>query len=150
MGGIPVSVSGLASISLTYSDSTSAVAKVVSQALSVSEDTELTGGTVAVVSGTIGGSAVLIGFDPTTYRNAAGNLVSFTDSNPPTRIVLKSSGPNQVRLMDTDLSGVISLYSKNDIVAMTTWGGGATVDNGITLEATGGTASYVVLIVREE
>lgn len=143
-----MSVSGVTSISLTYNDSTAASAKSVTQAISLAEDADMASGVVAVVTGTVGTSVVSIAFDPTTYRDADGNLVSFTGTNTPTRIAFQASGNNAVRLYDTDL-GIISLYSKNDIVAMSTWGGGSSVDSGLSLQGSSGTASYAIVIVQE-
>lgn len=144
-----MSVSGAASISLTYTDATAAAAKVVTQQLSLTEDADMSSGVVALLTGTVGTASISLAFDPTSYRDANGNLVSFTGANAPTRIAFQASGPNEVRLKDNDLQ-IISLYSKNNIIASSTWGGDSTVDSGVNIEASSGTASYAILIVREE
>ena len=140
-------VSGTVSVALSLSDSTTLPTKTVLKSLALSEDVEVSGGQVAIVSGTVGTAAVAITLEPTIYRNASGDFVSFTTA--PTRITLQASGTNEVRLFDVDL-GVISLYSKNDIVASSAWGGGSSPASGVSVQASGGTNTYTVIILREE
>lgn len=140
-------VTGTISVSLALSDTTTLPTKTVLKSLALGEDVEVSGGQVAIVSGTVGTAAVTIALEPTIYRNASGAFVSFTTA--PTRITLQASGTNEVRLLDADL-GVISLYSKNDIVASSAWGGGSIPGSGVTVQASGGTNTYTVIVLREE
>jgi hypothetical protein len=139
-------VSGQISVNLSFSDTTSLPTKTVLKSIGIAEDVEVLGEQVAIVSGTVGTAAVNINLEPTVYRNASGAFVSFTTA--PTRIILQASGTNEVRLLDSDLN-VISLYSKNNIVASSAWGGGSTAGSGVSVQATGGTNSYAIVIVRE-
>lgn len=140
-------VIGTINVSLLLSDSTALPTKTVVKSIALSEDVEVSGGQVAIVSGTVGTASVAILMEPTIYRNASGEFVSFTTA--PTRITLQASGTNEVRLVDADL-GVISLYSKNGIVASSAWGGGSTPASGVNVQASGGTNTYTVIILREE
>lgn len=140
-------VSGTISINLALTDSTALPTKTVLKSLALSEDVEVSGGQVAIVSGTVGTASVTIALEPTIYRNASGSFVSFTTA--PTRITLQASGTNEVRLLDADLN-VISLYSKNGIVASSAWGGGSSPASGVSVQASGGTNTYTVIILREE
>jgi hypothetical protein len=45
--------------------------------VSLDDSTEYTTGKVAIVTGTLGTAAATVSISPTTYRNAAGELVSF-------------------------------------------------------------------------
>lgn len=139
-------VSGQISVNLSFNDTTSLPTKTVLKSIGIAEDVEVSGGQVAIVSGTVGTALINIGLEPTIYRNAAGAFVSFTTA--PTRITLQSSGTNEVRLLDVDL-GVISLYSKNNIVASSAWGGSSTAGSGVSVQATGGTNTYTVIVLRE-
>jgi len=111
-------VSGQISIDMSFTDTTSLPTKTVLKSIGIAEDVEVSGGQVAIVSGTVGTASITIVLAPTIYRNASGAFVSFTTA--PTRITLQSSGTNEVRLLDSDLN-VISLYSKNNIVASSAW-----------------------------
>lgn len=139
-------VSGQISVNLSFNDTTSLPTKTVLKSIGIAEDVEVSGGQVAIVSGTVGTALININLEPTIYRNASGAFVSFTTA--PTRITLQSSGTNEVRLIDADL-GVISLYSKNNIVASSAWGGGATAGSGVSVQVTGGTNTYTVIVLRE-
>ena len=140
-------VSGTINIALSLSDTTALPTKTVLKSLSLAEDVEVSGGQVAIVSGTVGTAVVNINLEPTIYRNASGEFVSFTTA--PTRIILQASGTNEVQLLDVDLN-VISLYSKNNIMASSAWGGGSSPANGVNVHASGGTNTYTVIILREE
>lgn len=140
-------VSGTISYSLSISDSTTLPTKTVLKSILISEDVDVTAGQVAIVSGTVGTAAVNIGLEPTTYRDASGEVVSFTSN--PTRIVLQASGTAEVRLVDVDL-GVMSLYSKNNIAAGCSWGGNSSAASGVQVQTSGGTNSYTIVILREE
>lgn len=142
-------VSGIASSRISYTDSTAVDAKSISHQIALSEDARSSAGIVAVMSGTVGTAVASISLDPTTYVNSQKEFVSFDASTQPTRIALQSPGSNTVRLFDNDL-GIVSIFSANNVLAMTTWGGGATVESGLSIQASSGTNSYTVFVARDE
>jgi len=115
-----MSATGSIDIRVEFSDSTARQTKVLSKLLSIDEFSEFTSATVAVTSGTVGTASASVSIDPTDYRNASGEIVSF--STAPTLVGLKADGAVPVTLTDTDLSE---------------------------FRIAGGTNTYTILIVRE-
>lgn len=142
-------ISGVASYRLSYTDSTAVDAKSISHQISLAEEVRTSSGKVAVISGTVGTSAISVTLEPTTYVNSSNEFVAFSGSSPPTRLALQASGPALVQLNDADLS-VISIFSRNNVIATTVWGGGSTVESGLVVSASGGTNTYTIFILSDE
>lgn len=143
------SVSGVASYRLSYTDSTAVDAKSISHQISLSEEVRTSSGKVAVISGTVGTTVISILIEPTSYVNSSNDFVSFTSSSPPTRLALQATGPATVQLTDSDVN-VISIFSRNNVIATTVWGGGSTVESGLSVVASGGTNTYTIFILADE
>lgn len=141
------SVSGEILYNLTISDSTTLPTKNILKTVTLVEETTVSAGIVAVISGTVGTAAVSIGLDPTTYRDASGDTVSFTST--PTRISMQASGSTEVRLVDLDI-GIVSLHSRNGLIASSSWADSAQVSSGMSVQASGGTNSYTIVVLKEE
>jgi hypothetical protein len=140
-----MSAIGSIDIRVEFSDSTARQTKVLSKLLSIDEFSEFTSATVAVTSGTVGTASASVSIDPTDYRNASGEIVSF--STAPTLVGLKADGAVPVILNDDDLSE-FSIASRSGSVAVTRWGS-SLPGSGLRIQAVGGTNTYTILIVRE-
>ena len=144
-------VSGTIDFSLGFSDSTSRETKSVLKSITLSENAEATGTAVivAIMSGTVGTASINIGLEPTTYRNASGNLVSFSNAGNITRVALVSNGlTNPLQLSDNDL-GVLKLISYGGVVASCRWVSSIPA-SGMTLQPLGtGTADYTIVVTKE-
>ena len=70
---------GSITVGVEFRDSTSVSGVQSVNVVSMRDAAELTGGFVAVVSGTVGAAFISLPLRPTTYRNAAGNLVSLNN-----------------------------------------------------------------------
>jgi hypothetical protein len=143
-------VSGLIEIAIDFLDSAVRATKTIRKRCSLFEASSLpranSTGVVAVVTGTVGTATEQIDLTPTTYRNASGEFVDFSQYNPD-RIVLQAQGPNVVSLTDNDI-GAFNLRSSNGSIAITSWGPGF-AGSGMSIAASGGTNSYAVVIYGE-
>jgi hypothetical protein len=140
-------VSGTIDISLAFTDTTSRETKTVLKTISLGENKAVAGtaAKIAIISGTVAGTAVLIDLAPTVYRNASGNFVSFSDV---TRVALLSENANPVELTDNDI-GAFKLVSYEGVVSSSRWGGGD-VSAGLNVRAiNSGTADYTIVITKE-
>ena len=107
--------------------------------VSLDDSTEYTTGKVAVVSGTVGTAAVLVQTQPTTYKNAAGEFVSFSNVS---RIAFAATGKrlNCSDVNDTFIDSVDG-YVATTLVSLP---GGDTF--AVSPDVTAGTASYTLVM----
>lgn len=140
-----MSATGSIDIRVNFSDSTARQTKLLSKLLSINELSEFTGATVAVTGGTVGTASASVSIEPTDYRNASGEIVSFATA--PTRIGLRADGAVPVILTDADL-GEFKIASRSGSVAVTRWGS-SSPGIGLTIQAVGGTNTYTILLVRD-
>jgi len=92
-----MSIEGRISVDCLFHDKDgTASLKVVS----LQESTPISSGKVAFISGTCGTSAVTIQVAPTSYRDAAGNLVSFSAI---TKTIVRA-GPGAISLTNPTIS----------------------------------------------
>lgn len=111
----------------------------------MAEETDYGTANVAIITGTVGTTGVLLNLNPTTYRDAAGAFVSFAGVTPSCRVALQADGPNPVVMFDTDIEQ-FRLASKNGRVASTIWGQ-SDIATGVTLETYSGTNTYSVFVL---
>lgn len=140
-----MSVTGSVDATVEFFDSATRQTKTIAKTALIDEASVLDTAVVAIVTGTVGTLGVELDLDPTTYRNAAGDLVSF-DPTPPSRIALVADGPNRVTLQDVDLSR-FTLSSANGRVAISDWSV-ATVNVPLSVGTFSGTNTYTVVIWR--
>lgn len=140
-----MSVTGSVEATVSFSDSADRQTKTVAKNALIDEIGDLSTAVVAIVSGTIGTVTQNIFIDPTTYRNAAGDLVTF-DTTPPARIALVADGDARVTVTDNDLA-LFNISSSRGRVAMSDWSF-ATVGTGLSIQAAGGTNTYSVVLWR--
>ena len=138
--------SGTLSIRFEFSDSTTRETKTISKLAVVSEDLEFASVPVAIMSGTVGTAAVSVSINPTTYRNAGGDFVSFATA--PARIALQADGPSAVSMTDSDLNE-FSASSRNGSVAVTRWGL-SSPSSGVLVQTASGTNTYAIVVIGEE
>lgn len=142
-----MSASGRIDLSVSFSDVTSKETKQISKFATIVEQSDYTSVVVAIISGTIGTASTSVALNPTTYRDANGDLVSFTGSLPPSRIALRAENENRVTATDIDL-GRFVLMSSDGQVSCSSWVG-SSPESGITVQASGGTNSYSIILYRE-
>jgi hypothetical protein len=139
-----VSVSGQFSLSLQFSDSTTATNLSSLKSIALAEETDYSTGKVAIVSGTIGTSSVsvwggsAVSLNGQTYRNAAGNEVSLSLVS---RVWFQNASSQAAILADEDLQ-LWSLLSKNNEVMVSGNNGGTSIG----ARALSGTASVTVVL----
>ncbi len=106
--------------------------------VSLQNVTAISTGTVAVASGVVGTSAVSVLIDPTTYRDASGNVVSLTYVN---QIVFKCSAECSVE----ESSGrAWTRCAANGVVVLGTEQGG--IDGFVVGPIGSGTATYTLVM----
>jgi len=86
-------IRGRFSIDVQFNDSTAAASVQAVKTIAISHATEYDFGKVAVVTGTVGTAVTSVAIAPTTYRDAAGDIVSFSSVS---RVAFQASGPTLV------------------------------------------------------
>jgi hypothetical protein len=139
-----VSVSGQFSLSLQFSDSTTATNLSSLKSITLAEESDYSTVKVAIVSGTIGTASVSIwaagtvSLNGTTYRDAAGDAVSLSSVS---RAWFQNSSSQSAILADEDLQ-VWSLLSKNNEVMSSANDGGTSIG----VRTLSGTAAVTVVL----
>ena len=100
------SVRGTISVDVAFTDATTVSGAQSLKTLVLRDATEYTTGKVAIVTGTVGTAAVAISIQPSAYKDASGNLVSF---NSVERVVFLSSQNCLVEEADTQSQDARSL-----------------------------------------
>lgn len=139
-----MAVNGVVTVSVSFLDANDGDVLDRQNEIKLLTQDAYTAATVVVLTGTVGTSAINIDYAPSTYRNAAGNLVSVTS---PSRIAFQASGSNYVDLT-TDSSSALLGRSRNNVVSL--------VETSIVAEsylvarvnATAGTSSYTAILFR--
>jgi hypothetical protein len=93
-----MSVRGRIAVDVQFTDSTTTSGVQSLKTLTLQDATEYTTGKVAIVTGTCGTAAISITIQPSAYRDASGNLVSF---NSVERVAFLSSRNCLVEETDT-------------------------------------------------
>lgn len=130
-------------IDVDFTDRTTATGVQRMKLVSLASATEYPDGKVAVVSGTCGTAVVSVPVAPTTYRNAAGNLVSFASVS---RVAFQASGPTLVACDGSAGYGVDdwTIYSRANQVAVSE----ALETSGFSINVfdTAGTSSFTLVM----
>ena len=126
-----MSIEGRIAIDIGFTDTYTASSVQNAQRISLTATDTYTAGKVAVVSGTLGTAAVAIALQPTTFRDASGSLVSFSNVS---RVAGQTSRPcNFNDVLGSSIQGqTLCLFGGGDELA-------------ITPAYTSGTATYTVV-----
>jgi hypothetical protein len=132
------SVRGRFSVDVQFNDSTVVSGAKSLKSVALQHSTEYDFGKVAIVAGTCGSgtAAANIAVSPTTYRNSAGNIVSFATVS---RVAFQASAPGQVRLAGT---GNFNIYSRANQVAVSETSEPAT----FSVSTTAGTSAFTLVL----
>jgi hypothetical protein len=132
-----MSIEGRIAIDVNFADSSDATGVQSLKKISLVDTSSYSSGKVAIVTGTCGTAAVTIATAPTSFKDAAGNAVSFSAVQ---RIAFAATPHAVLDVGQSHSGGDNSIRSKNGQVAV--------VDaSGITFAyTTAGTASYTVVI----
>jgi hypothetical protein len=137
------SVRGRFGVEVSFNDSTVSGGASSMKTITLNHATEYDFGKVAVVTGTVGTAVSTVAIAPTTYRNAAGDIVSFSSVS---RVAFQASGPTLVACDGIGGCGVNdwTIYSRAGQVAVSE--ALETVSFSINVFGTAGTASYTLVM----
>jgi hypothetical protein len=132
-----MSIEGRIAIDVSFSDSTTSSGVQSLKKLSLGDTTSYTTGKVAIVTGTCGTTSDNVAISPSSYRDSAGNLVTFASVN---RIAFAANP--QSKCFPTGQDEL--LVSSSNRVAVTD------IQNAVVFEVarigTAGTASYTLVL----
>jgi hypothetical protein len=136
-------VRGRFGVEVSFNDSTVSGGASSMKTITLNHATEYPDGKIAVVTGTCGTAVSTVAIAPTTYRNAAGNIVSFSSVS---RVAFQASGPTLVACDGVGGCGVNdwTIYSRAGQVAVSE--AMETVSFSINVFGTAGTASYTLVM----
>jgi hypothetical protein len=128
-----MSIEGRIAIDVGFTDTHTKSAVQSVQRISLTSTDAYTAGQVAVISGVCGTAVESVSFNPTSYRDASGSLVSFSNVS---RIAFQSS--RACNYSD----------SANDLVAQTfcVFSPSGSLDISIRADGTSGTASFTLVL----
>jgi hypothetical protein len=109
--------------------------------VSLEGSTEYTTGKVAIVTGTVGTTQVSVNTTPTTYRDASGAFISFSNIS---RVAFSASGSQLVEVLSND-SGSSLAASMSSMVAVASCNVLGSLDIQFPT-ATAGTASFTLVM----
>ena len=110
--------------------------------VSLEDSTEYTSGKVAIVTGTCGTSAVTVDVAPSSYDDASGSVVSFSNVS---RVVL-SATPHARALQEGASLNAPRLFSFGGQPACCNTNPGDANNEGFLISTTAGTASYTLVL----
>jgi hypothetical protein len=136
-------IKGRFGIDVLFTDSTVAGGAKSLKTITLQHAAEYDTGKVAVVSGTCGTAVVSVPVAPTTYRNAAGNLVSFASVS---RVAFSASGAAMVACDGSGGCGDNdwTIYSRAGQVAASE--AVETASFSVNVMGTAGTAAYTLVM----
>jgi hypothetical protein len=136
-------IKGRFGIDVLFTDSTVAGGAKALKTITLQHATEYDFGKVAVVTGTAGTAVSTVSLAPTSYRNAAGNLVSFANVS---RVAFQADGPNMVACDGSGGCGIDdwTIYSRAGQVAVSE--ALETSAFSINVVGTAGTSAYTLVM----
>jgi hypothetical protein len=136
-------IKGRFGVEVLFTDSTVVDGAKSLKTIAVQHATEYDFGKVAVVTGTVGTAVTTVAIAPTTYRNAAGDIVSFSSVS---RVAFQASGPTLVACDGVGGCGVNdwTIYSRAGQVAVSE--ALETVSFSINVFGTAGTSAYTLVM----
>jgi hypothetical protein len=136
MEAIRMSIDGSISVTFDFNDTAASDGVDSLKKVRLSSNQVITAGGVAVLSGTVSTTVQTIDLTSLPYRDAAGELVTFTAIDI---IALQSSRSAHLELVDVGTK----IHSDNDKVAISCV---HNTDDTLKLYTTAGTSSYIVAI----
>ena len=135
-------VRGRFGIDVQFTDSTIGVAQSL-KTLTLHGATEYDFGKVALINGTCGTAVVTVPVSPTTYRDSAGNVLSFASVS---RVAFSATGPNLVACDGSGGCGIEdwTIYSRAGQVAVSE--ALETVAFSVNVYGTTGTAEFTLVM----
>lgn len=136
-------IKGRFGIDVLFADSTVAGGAKSLKTIALQHAAEYDTGKIAVVSGTCGTAVVTVAVAPTTYRDSAGNLVSFASVS---RVAFSASGAAMVACDGSGGCGENdwTIYSRAGQVAVSE--AVETSSFSVNVMGTAGTASYTLVM----
>lgn len=131
-----MSVRGKFAIDVQFADSTSGGGVQSLKTVALQHASEYTDGKVAVIAGTCGTSAVTVAISPTTYRDAAGAIVSFGSIS---RAAFSADAAGRVKC---DGTGDWTLYSRAGQIAVSE----AFETASFSISTTAGTSAWTLVL----
>jgi len=128
-----MSIEGRIAIDIGFTDTYTASSVANVQRITFTHTDAYTAGKVAIITGTCGTANVAISLAPTSFRDASGSIVSFSDV---TRVAFSASAPCNYSDSDNSFtSATIALFEEEGLP-----------DIGVSRTGTSGTASYTLVI----
>jgi len=136
-------IKGRFGVDVLFTDSTVAGGAKALKTITLQHATEYDFGKVAVITGTCGTAVSTVSLAPTTYRNAAGTLVSFANVS---RVAFAADGPNMVACDGSGGCGIDdwTIYSRAGQIAVSE--ALETSAFSINVVGTAGTANYTLVM----
>ena len=131
-----MSIKGKFGVDVQFADSTAADSVKSVKTLTLQHATEYVDGRVAILAGTCGTSAVTVSVSPTTYRDAAGSIVSFSSVS---RVAFSADAAGRVKC---DGTGDWTLYSRAGQVALSE----AFETASFSISTTAGTSAWTLVL----
>lgn len=134
---------GRFAIDVQFTDTTTATGVQSLKSITLQGATEYDFGKVAVVSGTCGTATVTVPVAPTSYRNSAGDVVSFASVS---RVAFSATGANLVACDGSGGCGIEdwTIYSRAGQIAVSE--SLETVAFSVNVYGTTGTAAYTLVM----
>jgi hypothetical protein len=136
-------IKGRFGVDVLFTDSTVAGGAKALKTITLQHATEYDFGKIAVVTGTCGTAVSTVSLAPTSYRNAAGDLVSFATVS---RVAFQADGPALVACDGSGGFGVneFTIYSRAGQIAISD----VTETSSFSINVTGtaGTANYTLVM----
>jgi hypothetical protein len=136
-----MSVRGTIAVDVAFTDSTTTASSSSLNTITLRDATEYTTGKVAIVTGTVGTTQVSVNTTPTTYRDASGAFISFSNIS---RVAFSASGSQVVEVLSND-SGRSLAASMSSMVAVASCNVFGSLDIQFPT-ATAGTAFYTLVM----
>jgi|LakMenEpi03Aug12_release.lakeMendotaPanAssembly.Ray.scaffolds.fasta_scaffold266120_4 hypothetical protein len=136
-----MSVRGTIAVDVAFTDSTTTAGGSSLNTITLRDATEYTTGKVAIVTGTVGTTQVSVNTAPTTYRDASGAFISFSNIS---RVAFSASGSQVVEVLSNDSERSLAA-SMSSMVAVASCNVSGSLDIQFPT-ATAGTASYTLVI----
>jgi hypothetical protein len=132
-------IRGRFGVEVQFNDSTTIGGAKSLKSVALQHATEYDFGKIAIVSGTCGSgtAAANVAVNPTTYRNSAGNIVSF--SSTVSRVAFSASAPGQVRCAGT---GNFNIFSRAGQIAVSETSEPST----FSVSTTAGTSAFTLVM----
>jgi hypothetical protein len=138
-----MSILGRVGVDVQFQDKEPGTAVSSTKTIALQHATEYDFGKVAVVTGTVGTATVTLPISPTTYRDAAGSVVSFASIS---RVAFAATGANIVACDGSGGCGVNdwTIYSRAGQIAVSE--AVETSSFVVNVVGTAGTSSYTLVL----